>query len=60
MVDSLKELDKTCTKTADLRDTFENIPQTVYFDKAHMTDFGNEIIAQKLFELSLPIIENNS
>ncbi len=60
MVDSLKELDKTCTKTADLRDTFENIPQTVYFDQAHMTDFGNEIIAQKLFELSLPIIENNS
>ena len=60
MVNSLKELDKTCTKTADLRDTFENIPQTVYFDQAHMTDFGNEIIAQKLFELSLPIIENNS
>jgi len=60
MVDSLKELDKTCIKTADLRDTFENIPQTVYFDQAHMTDFGNEIIAQKLFELSLPIIENNS
>jgi len=60
MVDSLKELDKTCTKTADLRDTFENITQTVYFDQAHMTDFGNEIIAQKLFELSLPIIENNS
>ena len=60
MVDSLKELDKTCTKTADLRDTFENIPQTVYFDQIHMTDFGNEIIAQKLFELSLPIIKNNS
>jgi len=60
MVDSLKELDKTCIKTADLRDTFENIPQTVYFDQVHMTDFGNEIIAQKLFELSLPIIENHS
>jgi len=60
MVDSLKELDKTCTKTADLRDTFENITQTVYFDSAHVTDFGNEIIAQRLFELSLPIIENNS
>ena len=60
MVDSLKELDKTCTKTADLRDTFENIPQTVYFDQAHMTDFGNEILGQKLFELSLPIIENHS
>lgn len=60
MVDSLEELDKTCTKTSDISDTFENITQTVYFDQIHMTDFGNEIIAQNLFELSLPIVEDHS
>jgi len=60
MVDAFDELNNVCYKTADLRETFENVTETVYFDSAHMTDFGNEIIAQKLFELSLPIIENNS
>jgi len=59
MVDSLKELEKTCTKTADIRNSLENVTQTVYFDYAHLTDFGNEIIAQKIFDLALPLVNES-
>jgi len=60
MVDAFDELNNVCYKTADLRETFENVTETVYFDGAHMSDFGNEIISQKIFELSLPIVQSHS
>lgn len=58
MVNNLKELDRTCTKTSDIRNVFENVTETIYMDNSHVIDIGNEIIAQKLYELSFPIIEN--
>ncbi|MGI0011411.1 MAG: hypothetical protein ACREAE_08430, partial [Nitrosopumilaceae archaeon] len=50
------ELENTCEKTVDLRNIFDNISEPVYYDKGHLSDFGNEIVAQKLFELSLPLV----
>ena len=47
---------KSCDKTQDLRNVFENINEQVYVDRGHLSDFGNEIIADQLFNLSLPIV----
>jgi len=57
MARSLGELEQTCEKTTDLRDVFNNVSEPVFFDDLHMSDFGNEIIAQKLFESSLPLVQ---
>lgn len=57
-VNSLNYLEDYCYKTADLRKVFDGINSPIYTDNAHMPDFGNEIVAQKLFELALPIVKN--
>ena len=53
---SLNELDKECTTTGDFRNVFDGINAPIYYDNIHMSDFGNKIIAQNLFDLSLPIL----
>ena len=55
MGDALSEI-KSCSKTQDLRNVFENINEQVYVDRGHLSDFGNEIIADQLFNLSLPAV----
>jgi len=57
---ALNELNSTCTATKDLRNSFDNYSETIFFDGGHVGDLGNQIIAEKLFEISLPIIEKNS
>ena len=52
----LPELDKVCTKTADLRKLFDYVQEPVYVDWGHPDKGGYNIIAEKMFELSLPII----
>lgn len=54
--DSLEELKLLCERTVDLRDIFDNISKPAYYDPVHTSDFGNEIVAQKLFDLALPIV----
>lgn len=56
LVDSLEDLDQVCEKTADLRDVFANTSEPVYFDTQHISDVGNEIVAQEFYELTLPVI----
>jgi len=56
---ALKELD-SCTSTADLRESFNGFDIPIFWDQGHMGNSGNEIIAQKMFEVILPHIENNS
>jgi len=51
-----EEVAKSCEYTADLRNIFDDVPEPIYFDQGHMTDFGNEIVAQELFDISLPIV----
>jgi len=53
---SLSELDSFCYDTADLRSSFDNFTEPIFFDIGHTNDFGNNIIAEKLFELSYPIV----
>ena len=40
-----------------MRDAFDEILEPVFFDDLHMTDFGNEIIAKKIFERTMPIVK---
>jgi len=54
---SLSSLNPYCDKTADLQNILDDVSEPVYFDKGHMNDFGNEIVAKKLFELSLPLVK---
>ena len=56
MESQVNQLDKNCIKTASLKNIFDGIDEPVFYDIGHTNDFGNKIIAKKLFEISLPII----
>jgi len=53
----LPHLDNHCTKTYDFRNIFDNVNEPVYFDLGHTTDFGNEIIAQNIFNEIYPLVK---
>tara|TARA_Y100000310_G_scaffold291811_1_gene320038 strand:+ start:268 stop:1845 length:1578 start_codon:yes stop_codon:yes gene_type:complete len=50
---------KTCTKTIDLRDVFDNETKTIYWDQGHVSDQGNEIVAKSLYNAILPNVLKN-
>ena len=56
MKSSLNTLDR-CTITNDFTDAFDNTKTAVYWDDVHITEQGNEIIAKKMFNLFLPLID---
>ena len=56
----LNELNSTCNSAHDLRFIMQDVSEGVYYDQGHMTPAGNEIIAKKIYEITLPIIEKNS
>ena len=49
----------SCSASFDLRNVFDNIEKPVYYDGGHMSDFGNNIMANKIFENILPVIKND-
>ena len=53
---SLTELEKTCEKTIDLRDSFDHTAKPVFHDLGHTSNYGNEIVAEKIYQNILPII----
>jgi len=59
-VPALNEIDSICTATVDLRNAFDDYSETIFFDRGHVGDLGNQIIAENLFESSLPIVITNS
>lgn len=56
MKNRLAELDSICEKTEDLTNIFDNVMEPLYYDDIHVNDKGNEMIANKLFELTVPMI----
>ena len=49
-----------CQNIIDLRNVFDDInDKTIYFDLVHVSDYGNEIISDKITSFLIPIIENN-
>jgi hypothetical protein len=50
----------TCDNIHDFRNIFDRQDEVlIYYDAGHTVDFGNEIIAVKMFEVLKPIIEND-
>ena len=48
---------QNCNHIFDLRNTFEGINEvSIFFDGTHMDNFGNEIIAKKMYEKILPTV----
>ena len=56
----LDELNSTCNSAHDFRFIMKDVTAGVYYDQGHMTPTGNKIIAKKIYEITLPIIEKNS
>jgi len=59
-VEKMNELKNHCTLTADLRGLFDNYDEPIYFDRGHTGPRGNQIIADKFYELSFPIVKDGS
>ncbi len=59
-VEQLNELDKHCSKTADLQNIFSSSIEPIYYDRVHTGSKGNEIIADNFYKLSLPFVQNSS
>jgi len=53
------ELMETCSLMIDMRNAFDGINEPIFWDHGHTSDFGNQIIAKKMFEKVLPIVINN-
>ncbi len=47
----------TCTNTFDFRNAVDDVSIPIYMDYAHMNNFGNEIIAQKIFQTINDIVK---
>jgi len=55
-VEQLDELKNHCSFTADLRGLFDTVYEPIYFDPYHTGSLGNQIIAEKLYQISLPVV----
>ena len=52
----LSELNGICDQVVDLRNVFDDVSYPIYFDFGHMNDYGNEIIAEKIYKKILPTV----
>jgi len=52
-------IDRLECNSADLRHTFDDVNGQVFFSAVHTGSFGNKIIAEKIYEQSLPIIQKD-
>jgi len=52
-------LNINCSSAHDLKHIMNNESSGIFYDQGHMTPLGNKIIADKLYEISIPIIEKN-
>ena len=48
---------KKTSKSKSPENAFDNTKTAVYWDDVHITEQGNEIIAKKMFNLFLPLID---
>ena len=50
MEQHLNELMQVCTGAFDLRQTFDNVNKPIFYDQIHVSDHGNMLIADKIYE----------
>ena len=58
--ESFAQLDQYCTKTADFRGIFDYVQSSIFLDAVHVVPIGNQIIAENVFAISLPIVSANT
>jgi len=56
--DTLDDLNNSCTGAFDLRNIFDNVKKLVYFDKWHNSYQYNGVVADEIFDLALPLLED--
>jgi len=59
-IEQLNELKNHCTLTADLGGIFDYLEEPIYYDAVHTGPRGNQIIAENLYQLSLPTVMKQS
>ena len=59
-VDVFKELDKSCSATADFRHIFDYTQEPIFYDDGHTLGSGNKIIAENVFSVISPIYFNKT
>jgi lysophospholipase L1-like esterase len=57
LADELNNLENYCYKSSDFRNTFDDINESVYFDRVHVGPESNKILADKMADMVVPIIE---
>ena len=57
LANQMPYLSTYCEKTFDLRNIFDGINEPVFYDLGHMSDFGNKIVAEKIFEEIIYLVE---
>ena len=58
LIDNLEKIEKKCTKTLNLINSFDNNSETIFYDLIHVGDKGNKIIADRIYDEILPILKN--
>lgn len=48
-----------CTLVSNFDNVFEDTNEGVYFDRVHLNNFGNKIIANQIFEKISPLLQND-
>ena len=58
LIDNLEKIEKKCTKTMNLTNSFDNNSETIFYDLIHVGDKGNEIVVDRIYDEILPILKN--
>ncbi len=56
----INDLNNSCSGAKDLRNIFDEYSHTIQYDGIHTADEGNKKIAEEMYKLVLPIIQNKN
>jgi len=56
--DQLNGLEKHCNVVQDLRGIYNDVSEPIFFDYVHVGPRGNQILAENMYTLSLPLIND--
>ena len=59
LIRELDEIEESCTKTLNLTDVFDVYTDTIFYDLIHVGDRGNEIVADRIYEEIIPILNED-
>ena len=59
LLEQLNELENNCTMTLNLTDTFDQHNETIFYDLIHVGEFGNKLVADRIYDEIFPILKNH-